>query len=127
MIKPTRKTVRSVIKKLNLKPGINIIMQDAIKVRAEASEPTNRLVSIIFDEKAAKKGFQYDAATDTVLGFVDLGNGQRFNIPAEETMVCMIRSFYGNWKQPCFFWYTSKQLDGHHFAYCTFSSKASRV
>lgn len=116
-ITPTRQTLRSSIQKLNLKPGINKVVVEALSSRSMSVPEKRNQVIVVFDEKAAKGGFQYDEKTDTILGFVDLGDGIRRSLPAEETMVMMVRSVFDQWKQPLFFWHTNRKLNGSDFAY----------
>ena len=81
-----------------------------------SSMPENQKeVLIIFDEMALRVHFCYDSSADQVVGFFDLGNGERKDMPAEEVLVVMIRSIYGEWKQPFAFWFTHSKLTGGDF------------
>ena len=45
-----------------------------------------------------------------ISGFVDLGNKDRRDLPAEDALVAMIRFVYGQGKQPIAWWNTGKKL-----------------
>lgn len=111
-IKPSRQCISRMMKKLNFVPGINPNMEAAFKVRIEAMDLKDREVMVCFDEMALKVNFTYDALNDKIVGFVDLGNGIRLNFAGEEAFVVMIRSIYGQWKQPYAFYFTHRKLTG---------------
>ena len=83
MIKPSRKTIYSVLKKLKFRPGINNILMSAMS-RISSMPENQKEVLIIFDEMALRVHFCYDSSADQVVGFFDLGNGERKDMPAEE-------------------------------------------
>ena len=114
-IKPTRKTLRKTSKKFNIKPGINQVLLEALKTRSDNMEEEKKDVVMIFDETASRRQLEYDASSDQVVGLVDLGDGERRNMPADEVLIAMIRSLYSSWKQPLFYWPTHRKLTGHDF------------
>jgi len=116
IIKPTRKTLRLVTKKFNLKPGYNSLVLEPLKARADNMKDHEKDVIIIFDETSAKKGFYYDAVKDEVVGVEDLGNGDRRLIPADEVLIAVARSVFHQWKQPIAYRPTSRRLSGGDFA-----------
>lgn len=117
-IKPGRKTIYKVIKKMKFKPGMpqDSPVLRALAERAKAMSRKDRQVVAIFDEMALKVSFKYDSQSDQVLGFMDVGDGQRQPYPADEVLTCMIRSIYGKWKQVVGFWYTTKKMTAADFA-----------
>lgn len=86
-----------------------------LKKRIENIPESHRDVTLVFDETAAVKNLSYNPKLDQVDGFVDLGDGRRMNIPADEVMIAMVRSIYCKWKQPVEFWFSQKSLDSNHF------------
>lgn len=114
-IKPTRSTVRAHMKKLNLKPGISPIIVRALKERVNSMAEPYKEVSVVFDEAAIQCHYDYDPGTDTVMGFVDLGDGVRRPMVAEEIMTAMIRSIFGSWKMPFAYWCTNQKMTKEDF------------
>lgn len=87
IIKPTRKTIRTTIKKMNFKPCVNKVVVDSLASRAASiTDEARKEVLIVFVWIAGKRGFHYNPDTDSVLGFVDFGDGKRYNVPAEKAM-----------------------------------------
>ena len=114
-IKPSRQTLRKVTTALNFKPGQNDILLKALSARVEHMNDKEKQVTIIFDEMSLRVYFVYDSVLDKVIGFVDFGNGRRQHQPAEEAFNVMVRSIYGQWKQPIAFYFTHRKCTAEDF------------
>lgn len=115
IIKPGKQTVRRTLKKLKFQPGVNKVTMDALQTRANGMSDRDKQVVVGFDEMSLRVYFEYDSANDRVIGWVDLGNGKRLSLPGEEAMVVMVRSLFGQWKQPIAFWFSHRKLSAEHF------------
>lgn len=114
-IKPCRQTLRKVTAALNFKPGQNKILLKALAKRVLHMNEKEKQVIIMFDEMALRVYFIYDPILDKVIGFVDFGNGRRRHQPGEEAFNVMVRSIYGQWKQPIAFYYTHRKCTAQDF------------
>ena len=64
----------------------------------------SKLCTLCMDEISLKSNLLYDIFTDEVIGFVDLGAGQKRELIATSALVVMARGIADNWKQPlCYF------------------------
>ena len=114
-IKPSKKTVRGILKLLRLGPGINKIVMDGLASAMSSLPEDQRDAIVIFDELAGKAFYTYNAASDRIYGFPDLGNGDIRDGVADEIMVCMIRFIYSSRKQVIAWWNTNRKLDASDF------------
>ena len=115
-VRPSRKTIRELLKTLNLKPGVNPIIVDGLAARMKNEPENNKDVIIMLDEISLRTYYWYDAVNDMISGFIDLGNDDRRDLPAEDALVAMIRFVYGQGKQPIAWWNTNKKLTADDFA-----------
>ena len=60
----------------------------------------SKLCTLCMDEISLKRNLLYDISTDEVIGFVDLGAGQKRKLIATSALVVMARGIADNWKQP---------------------------
>ncbi|KAE8741803.1 hypothetical protein FOCC_FOCC012664 [Frankliniella occidentalis] len=115
--KPTRKTMKGVLKKVQLQPGINAGIFEMLGNKAAAMSPEERVCFVVFDEMSMRVALAYLLQDDDIRGFCDIGSLGRRPDLAEEVLVAMIRSVYGTWKHPVVFWYTTKKQTSQEFAH----------
>lgn len=115
-IKPVKKTVDRLLHQLDMKPGNNLRIQEALKARVASMPDEQRDVVLCMDEMSVKIMLEYDVRHDCVRGLVDMGNGERRPYPADNALVGMIRCIYGNWKQPVNFVFTNKSMKAVDFS-----------
>ena len=116
MVKPTKKTLRSCTSKIEARPGINDFFFSGLASCVQDLHPNLRDCCLIIDGVALRTDLVFSEGEDLVKGFVDLGDGDRRHLPADEALTAMVRSLYGTWKQAVCFWYTSSKLTAEDYA-----------
>ena len=104
---PSVTTLRRSVRLINLKPGFHQIILNGIKEKAVSLNEQESLVTIAFDEMSIKTNLTYNERIDNVIGYEDLGNGERTPNIANYASVFMIRSIQGSWKQSIGYFLTS--------------------
>jgi len=115
-VKPTRKTLRELTSKIEAKPGLNDFIFAALKSQVDGLDPRARDCFLILDEMALRMDLTLSESEDLVKGFVDLGDGDRRQLPATEALVAMVRSIFGTWKYAVGFWFTHQKLTSSDYA-----------
>ena len=90
-------------KSVNGKPGFNDEIFAALASKAQSSVSGRLLCSFTMDEVAIRKQLDFDTATDTFVGYVDMGVelDDMGGLPlAHEALVFMIVSLSESWKLP---------------------------
>ena len=67
---------------------------------------------VMADKISLTQGFSYDPMTDTIVGFVDHGEGGRENAVAQNAQVFEARGLYDDWKLSLTFYLTGKDVIG---------------
>lgn len=99
---PAESTLRRWANKIRIEPGILHVVLNLMK---NANMTVKQRVCVLMaDEMKIKKVFDYDRATDTVLG------------PSNYVQVVMARGLFHNWKQPIFFDYDCQLKEGLLFS-----------
>ena len=75
-------------------------------VIATTMSPVERMCTVVIDEMAIKKQFDYDRRNDAIYGASQSGDA------AKQAMVVMARGILGKWKQ------ASHTLEKHLFWFC---------
>ena len=90
------------LQKMNIKPGFNGSVIDALTLKVQAMDPIDHNVALVFDEMSIKQGLVYNEGTDSVEGFEDFGDvGQtRYMYIANHAIAFMVRGLASKWKQP---------------------------
>ena len=94
---PSITTLRRSIRMIDMKPGFHQRDLDGIKEKATTYTLQESLVVIAFDEMTIKTFLQYDEHTDSILGYEDLGCGEKSNNIASYATVFMVRNMLGSW------------------------------
>lgn len=92
---------------VNAKPGLNKMMLDMLERRCKEDQTKYGLVSLMLDAMAIKKHVQYNPQTQTMSGFVDMGDGCNETDVASEALVFMVVGLQGHWKAPVGYYLTS--------------------
>ena len=107
---PSVATLKLLMRRVQIYPGINAHILDALKLKLSAVPQSHRLVTLALDEMAIKEAVNYDAATDMVEGFsVEL---ERSNMLANHANVFMLRGLIEKWKQPIGYYLSSGPMSG---------------
>lgn len=64
-----------------------------MRIRATSMTAAERMCTVVFDEMAIKRHFDYDAKNDGIYGASPTGEA------AKQAMVVMVRGILGKWKQ----------------------------
>ncbi|KAM3605598.1 uncharacterized protein V6R79_001603 [Siganus canaliculatus] len=91
---------------LDAKPGLNKMMLDMLERRRQEAEAKYGCVTLMLDAMAIKKHVQYDPQTQTMCGFVDMGDHLNQTDIASEALVFMVVGLQGYWKAPIGYYLT---------------------
>ncbi|CAH0731064.1 unnamed protein product, partial [Brenthis ino] len=74
---PTAKTLQTILKKIPMEPGINKQVLEHLHKISKQKQKLDKCCCLLFDEIALKPKLNFNAATDQVEGYIDLGNSER--------------------------------------------------
>lgn len=98
---PSKKSILDLLRKIPFEPGINHHIFENLKKHVnKIKNKLDRYCTIIFDEISLSSGLQYMSNKDEVIGFQDLGNGDRSSLFADKALVFMVRGVRKTFKQP---------------------------
>lgn len=89
------------------KPGLNKMMLDMLERRCKEDSAKYGCVALMLDAMAIKKHVQYNPHTQSMSGFVDLGDGNNETDVATEALVFMGVGLQGHWKAPIAYYLTA--------------------
>ena len=92
---------------MDAKPGPNKMMLDMLGRRCKEDQTKYGLVTFILDAMAIKKTMQYNPQSQTMSGFVDMGDGLNEMDVASEALVFIVVGIQGHWKNPVAYYLTS--------------------
>lgn len=75
---------------MDAKPGLNMMMLDMLKRRQDEDPAKYGTVCLMLDTMAIKKHVQYNPNTQSMSGFVDMGDGLNESDVATEALVFMV-------------------------------------
>lgn len=105
-ITPSRRTIQTMLSKINLKAGINKIIFENLKNRVTKMPETHKYCSLLFDEMAIATGVSYDKQNDRLVGFVDDGSKVEKQF-CDHALVFMVRGIFKKYKQPMAYYFCS--------------------
>ena len=91
---------------MDAKPGLNQMMLDMLERRCQGDPSKYGRVSIMLDAMSIKKHVQYNSHTESMSGFVNLGDGNSETDVASEALVFMVVGLQGYWKAPIAYFLT---------------------
>lgn len=107
---PCQSSLKNLLNKLPLKPGINAHVFESIKKFSKQYTPQGNIYSLLFDEMSIRKNLTYNAKYDQVDGLQDHGlNHGRDPEVASHALVFMINGIRKKTKQPVAYY-----LSGDH-------------
>ena len=106
---PCSETVSRVIRQLNTKPGIATGDANKLRIKVHPREEKDKYVFILMDEMSLRKGLTYDKASDTLIGFQDLGL-ERCDKLATSAFCVMAVGIVKKWKYPLGYFLTSSTM-----------------
>ncbi|CAB3981577.1 Transposable element P transposase [Paramuricea clavata] len=97
---PNKASLKRYISKLPTVAGISEAILKAIQQKVQHMNEMEKICSLCIDEISLKNHLYYNVPDDIITGLEDFGIGVRSNKIATSTLVLLIRSISGNWKQP---------------------------
>ena len=97
---PSKSSLLRWVSKLPRSSGLTKAALNVIETKVKVMSNISKLCTLCMDEISLKSNLLYDIFTDEVIGFVDLGAGQRRELIATSALVVMARGITDNWKQP---------------------------
>ncbi|TKS73767.1 DNA transposase THAP9 [Collichthys lucidus] len=91
---------------LDARPGLNKMMLDMLERRRQEDEDKYGCVTLMLDAMSIKKHVQHDPQTQTMLGYVDMGDRLNETDLATEALVFMVVGLQGYWKAPIAYYLT---------------------
>ena len=88
---PGISTLKSYLKRVDIKPGFHENIFDALRCKAEHMSTHSKLCAILFEEMSIKERVSYDVSNDNVCGLEDFGTGGRTRYVANHAGVFMVR------------------------------------
>lgn len=85
---------------LDARPGLNIMMMDMLERRCQEDMKKYRCVTLMLDAMSIKSHVQHDPQTQTMFGYVDMGDQLNEADIASEVLVFMVVGLIGYWKAP---------------------------
>lgn len=98
-ILPSVSTLRKIMRNVQVYPGFNDHILQALKVKVSGMGENSNLCCIAFDEMSIKENVSYNQERDYIEGLEDFGNYGRTKYVANHATVFMIRGLTFNWKQ----------------------------
>lgn len=111
-ILPSKPTIQRSLQNTNIYPGFNDTIFEALKLKVQTMDYTDRNVSLVFDEMAIKSALVYNKGLDMIEGFENLGELGTTKYIADHALVYMVRGLYKKWKQPLAYFLTSGTVKG---------------
>lgn len=100
-----------VLKKIPFQPGINKKVFQHLKITVQKiKNPLDKFCTVLFDEISLSAGLQYIPTYDKVVGFEDLGDGERKPIFADKALTFMVRGVRKKIKQAVAFMLTNSTM-----------------
>ena len=99
-ILPSKGTLLHHLRKMNMKPGFNESVFEALSLKVKAIDNRDCNVALVFDEMSIKQGLMYNSGSDSIEGFEDFGEFGTTRYIANHAVAFMVRGLASKWKQP---------------------------
>lgn len=109
---PSVKTLQRVLRNINVQPGFNNNILEALGHKVSSMSEAERLCVVIMDEMAMKECLCYNASKDAIEGFEDFGNLGRTKFIANHAIAFMVKGIFRRWKQPVGYFLSSGPMSG---------------
>uniref|UniRef100_A0A9J7ZUA4 DNA transposase THAP9 n=1 Tax=Cyprinus carpio carpio TaxID=630221 RepID=A0A9J7ZUA4_CYPCA len=103
---PHPHTIQRWLRSVDAKPGLNKMMLDMLERRCQGDQAKYGCVSLMLDAMSIRKHVQYNPHTQSMSGFVDMGDGNSETEVATEALVFMVVGLQGHWKTPIAYFLT---------------------
>lgn len=91
---------------LDARPGLNKIMLDMLERRRQEDQVKYGCVTLMLDAMSIKNHVQYDPQTQTMFGYVDMGDRLNETDMASDVLVFTVVGLQGYWKAPIAYYLT---------------------
>lgn len=108
---PSVSTLRKAVRAVNIYPGFNESILNALKHKIQCMPANSELCSLVFDEMSIKEKVAYNIERDEVEGLEDFGNCGRTKFVANHATVFLVRGLMTNWKQPVGYFLSSGPME----------------
>lgn len=108
---PAPQTLRKLLTRANIKPGINKKIFTQLKSKTDSMQPKEKLCILLFDEMCLKTNVSYNEKKDDISGFVTNGKETKA-VFANHAQVFMIRGLHKNYKQPVSYTFSAGATKG---------------
>lgn len=105
---PSKRTLISLINKLELQPGINKQIFQQLKDYGQTMDPLDKFVNLVFDETLIKKSLVFNKKRGLIDGYVDHGSFGRENKIANQALIFLIHGIHNNWTMPLHYTFADK-------------------
>ena len=112
---PSVRTLRKVMNNIDIYPGFNAAILNALRLKLQSSPSAAKLVCIAMDEMSIKEGLSYDGKRDLVEGFAE-------STLANHVLVFLVKGLIHRWKQPFGYFYSSRPISGSRLKVLLFES-----
>lgn len=91
----------------HVSPGLCQSMISTLGKKVQENPAVYGHVALMIDAMAIRKKISRDSKSQSLTGFVDLGDGSESDIPAKEALVIMVVGLQGHWKAPIAYYFTN--------------------
>lgn len=109
---PAVRTLRRAMQNIQIYPGFHESILAALKEKVGSMSEKQKLCALVFDEMSIKEHLSYNAQTDRIEGFENLGTFGSSDHIANHAGVFMIRGIIEKWKQAVGYFLTSGPVSG---------------
>ena len=95
------------LQKSNVTPGFTNSLFSALKMKVNAMSELDKQCILGFDEMSVKTGLTYNAQTDSIESFGNLGSVGTTKYVSNHAHAFMVRGLASKWKQPVGYFLTS--------------------
>jgi hypothetical protein len=109
---PSKTTLLKMLQQMNLYPGFNGQVFDALQRKVKILKPIDQQCVLIFDEMAIKTHLSYNRNGDYIEGFEDFGSIGQTQYVANHALAFMVRGLASKWKQCIGYFLSSGPIKG---------------
>lgn len=113
IVLPCPSTVKNWFQAVRFAAGLNQLILNFLKIKAENMSARQKRCIITFDEMSILKCFEYSKSLDIVEGFEDLGVDSKIKrkLVGTHGFVVMLRGLYSSWKFPLSYYITHNGME----------------
>ncbi|XP_030764863.1 uncharacterized protein LOC115889088 [Sitophilus oryzae] len=106
---PDKRTLERLTAKLSCQ-HLDQAIYDALEFKTKSMLEEDKHCILCIDEMSITTNLFFDIKSDKIIGFEDLGNGERQPKPCKDFLVIMTRGLFSSWKQPIVYFFAGAQL-----------------